>query len=1106
MKSSRFNRFVSCVSVAFSLAFTVSSFAATGTWSATTGGNWEDATTAPWTSGTVAGGATFTANFTSDITADTTVTLTANRTIGNITFNDTGATADSGWILDASGGSLLTLDNGASQAVITKTSGATINALLAGSNIRINGSGGVTLTGNNTGITGNVALNGVNGVSLSNANALGSALVTFTNNEVLGGTTTGITIANNFAFSGGVSWYAGTNGLKTTGSVTLSGANQGFNGWFAASNTEWAGAVNLGTNKLNVTSAVATGGLVISGTLSGTNGLTKTGANTLTLSGNNASFSGATSITGGTLALDYTTNNTAKLGNGAVTLGGGATLRFKGNASATTTETNSGGLTIAGGGAIYLDTASGQTLTADFSGGSFTSSNGGLYVGTTGSGTGQLRLGSTTASTALIKNIVVGSVFGATDASNFIVGSTASTLTGASDLSTWTSGTKQYTSGGSAFTSSVGAGVSIDGITFNEAAARTVTIGTGNTLTLSNGIIVTPDVANNASLITGGSLSTPSGGVLNVFNADTQNALTITSGITNNGGTSLVKNGAGRLILNGTNTYNGGTTVNAGTLELSGGGNFNNPFGNAGGGALTMNPGTVLTASAVHVLGPVRPITIDGATLNVNAINYANNITLKNGATLTGAGENYRAGYFGDATVTVSGTSASTISGNVTLAKNGTADTLTVDVADVTSSTAADLTVSGVIQDLGGFTGAALVKSGAGTMAISSRATFVGGTTINTNGGTIDITGLSGGTAGQGGLRGTITVNSGGTLRLSTGDATGYNTDGTRLSVINLVGGSLNVNTTSNQTLGSATINMTGGSITGIANSNLDIFAGSSAINTLASATSSTIDTVKLSIRQTGGLTLTVADGAAASDLSISSVIASNGSFTAAPLIKAGAGTLTLTGANTYTGATNINAGALAVNGTLANTTTTVTSTTSARLRGSGSIAGSVSIGDKGTIGAGNSIESLGVGSLALTGGSTFEHETLDNTGLGADLVFSAGDLSLAGTVTLSLLDTGSYVWQVNDKLTLISYLGSLTANSLFSYAGGDFNSDGKLQDDETFTFDGAQWVFNYNDTLEGSNYTGDSAGTYVTMTVIPEPRAALLGGLGLLALLRRRR
>jgi fibronectin-binding autotransporter adhesin len=232
-----------------------------------------------------------------------------------------------------------------------------------------------------------------------------------------------------------------------------------------------------------------------------------------------------------------------------------------------------------------------------------------------------------------------------------------------------------------------------------------------------------------------------------------------------------------------------------------------------------------------------------------------------------------------------------------------TGNTLTLAGTTPTITANANATISSILAGTAG-----LVKTGTGTIAIGTQATYTGGTIINTNGGILDLTG-GGGISGT--IRGAITVNTGGTLRLSTGDATGYATDATRLSQINLVGGTLDVNTTSNQTLGSAVINMTGGSMTGVTNSNLDFFAGSSTLNALAAPTTSTIGGLRISIRQTGGLTITVADGAAASDLSISSVIAGNTSFAAAPLIKAGAGNLTLSGANTYTGATIVNAGTL---------------------------------------------------------------------------------------------------------------------------------------------------------------------------------------------------
>lgn len=215
----------------------------------------------------------------------------------------------------------------------------------------------------------------------------------------------------------------------------------------------------------------------------------------------------------------------------------------------------------------------------------------------------------------------------------------------------------------------------------------------------------------------------------------------------------------------------------------------------------------------------------------------------------------------------------------------------------------------------GGVSGAgALVKTSTGTLGLTATNAYTGGTTVN--GGILS---LDGGGGGAGTIRGTVTINSGATLRLNSGDVTGYNTDATRLSSINLNGtgttpgsvGALHVATTANQTLGSAAISLTGASITGVAGSNLDIFGGSSSITSFASATTSTISGVKLNMRQNNGLTLNVADGAAATDLEISSVISSTAGFSNNNLIKSGAGTLSLTGVNTYTGATTVSGGKL---------------------------------------------------------------------------------------------------------------------------------------------------------------------------------------------------
>jgi autotransporter-associated beta strand protein len=219
-------------------------------------------------------------------------------------------------------------------------------------------------------------------------------------------------------------------------------------------------------------------------------------------------------------------------------------------------------------------------------------------------------------------------------------------------------------------------------------------------------------------------------------------------------------------------------------------------------------------------------------------------------------------------------------------------------------------------------------------------------------------------------------------------------------------------------------------------------------------------------------------------------------------VIKTGLGTQTLSGTHTYTGATNVNGGTLVINGSTS-TTSAFTVANTATLKGQGSIGGSVTIQGGGTLASGTSIESLATGALSLQALATYAYE-MNNDVLPAaagDLTAVTGNLTLdlTNAAILTLTELGGGSWTVGDKLTLISYTGA--------WNGGLFNYGGTLNDGDTFTFSGIDWEFDYNDTTSGSNFTGDLTGSsFVTMTAIPEPRAALLGGLGLLALLRRRR
>jgi autotransporter-associated beta strand protein len=205
----------------------------------------------------------------------------------------------------------------------------------------------------------------------------------------------------------------------------------------------------------------------------------------------------------------------------------------------------------------------------------------------------------------------------------------------------------------------------------------------------------------------------------------------------------------------------------------------------------------------------------------------------------------------------------------------------------------------------------------------------------------------------------------------------------------------------------------------------------------------------------------------------------------------AGNGITTLSGASTYTGATSVSAGTLLVNGSLGNTAVTVSS--GATLGGSngtiGQTAATVNVLSGGTLAPGSSAGALTVnGDVTIGGTYAFEYDGGTST---ADLLDVNGTLTLNDAIlNLSDLTVNSYT--VGDKFTLAAY--NTLAGSLFTgYA-----------DDTEYTFNGGLWLFDYNDDTAGLN--GGVGTNYITITAVPEPASMLLGGLGLLALLRRRR
>ncbi|WP_269475643.1 autotransporter-associated beta strand repeat-containing protein [Variovorax sp. WDL1] len=482
---------------------------------------------------------------------------------------------------------------------------------------------------------------------------------------------------NNFVTASGV--ISGEGALTHTGvrQLTLSGVNT-YSGGTTISNGILAGsATSFGSGAIVNNAALLIqqpGDGILANRVSGSGGLTKTGAGKLTLTSAN-SYLGGTTISAGILA-----GSAASFGSGAIANNAALLIEQPGDDTLANTVSGTGTLTKGGAGTLTV------TGTNSYSGGT-TLSGGKLSVSS------DANLGATSGALTFDGGVlqVTGTAFASTpramqwgargggfdivlaDATfrvgQAIAGSGAMTKEGAGTLVL--SGANSYTGGttNSAGTLRLEAGGTLAGSILNNANLEIASADTGAVTAIQNNATLTfhgagsagqAAITNNATGVVDFSASAGVAGDgrlsagsiegagryalgANELTVGSNNLSTVVSGAIDGAGGSLVKSGTGTLTLAGTNTYTGGTTATGGVLSVSADQNLG-----ALSGALTLDGATLQTTDAFASARSVNLGTRGGTLqtdvdLTVSGAVAGTGTLTKTGAgmlTLTGAGAN----------------------------------------------------------------------------------------------------------------------------------------------------------------------------------------------------------------------------------------------------------------------------------------------------------------------------------------------------------------------------------------------------------------------------------------------------------------------------------
>jgi autotransporter-associated beta strand protein len=581
---------------------------------------------------------------------------------------------------------------------------------------------------------------------------------------------------------------------------------QNWNGNFAYNGTS---DLNLGTGAVTMnasrTVTVNAGNLAVGGAISGVGfGLTKAGNGTLSLSGSNA-YTGGTTLSNGTLNI----NNANALGTGTFTIGTNTTIS---NTSGGAINNLGNNAIILGDGLIFGNANSTAANDLNLGNGNITQA-GNRQITLAGTNSTLSMLGSVIVTSTLTgrtltvigagNTLVLGGISSlsqnATAAQNYtLAGSANIKIEGAIVPGTATSFAHGITITNTGTTTFNGANT-YAGLTTMNAANGTLTLA-GDNSAAAGGVTLTAGTLNinNAKAlgsgvltIAGGTIDNTSSAAITLATNNAQNwnadfvftgtkdlnlgtgavlmsanrSLTVSSGNLTIGGNisgagfGLTKAGNGTLVLGGSNSYTGTTTISAGTLQV------------ATPSALVSNS-TLQTASSTSIPSTLKLDSAGGYTmdsLNLKGLLVVNGPASGN-ATLT---------FTNGGVITSSAASRDIQAGaGATILFNGTQ----FDIATtVTSGSIRTLNLGGsgnivfnsvLTNGSNGTNSGAISKTGNGILTLNAANTYTGNTSVSAgtllvNGSThsssaVDVTGATLG--GTGTIGGSVTVGSGATI------------------------------------------------------------------------------------------------------------------------------------------------------------------------------------------------------------------------------------------------------------------------------------------------------------------------------------------------------